>query len=103
MILFATIISSTFPFSFRRQIDLNDYGESLSFFRGLSTMTKLATFQSFGNELVQGHLFRNVVSFSMSSRRIIPSTPSEPETVFFLLIFLIARASSSYVIGGVAG
>lgn len=47
------------------------------------------------------------MSFSLSSRRIIPSTHpgilSGPGTIFFLHIFSIARASSSSSIGGMAG
>ena len=71
MILFATILSSIFPTSFKWQIDLNDDGESTSFFSGLSIRTRLTIF---ANEPVRRHVFKKVVSISLSSRRIVSST-----------------------------
>ena len=71
VILFATILSSIFPTSFKWQIDLNDNGESTSFFSGLSIRTRLTTF---ANEPVRRHVLKKVVSISLSFRRIVSST-----------------------------
>ena len=55
-------------------VGLNDDGQSISFFPGLSIRTKLATFQTFEYEPVRKHVFKNFVSFSLRSRRHVPST-----------------------------
>ena len=71
MILFATILSSIFPTSFKWQIDLNDNGESTSFFSGLGIRTRLTTC---ANELVRRHVLKKEVSISLRFRRIVSST-----------------------------
>ena len=63
------------------------------FFPGLNIRTRLATFQTFQNEPIRRHVFKNFVSFSLRSRRR-PGTSSESEATFSLHIFSIARENS---------
>ena len=99
MILYATILSNTFPTSIRWHIrrPKRRWGIHL-FFPGLSIRTRLATFQTFEDEPVRRHVFKNFVSFSLRSRRIVPSTrpgtSSGSEATFSPHIFSIARENT---------
>ena len=95
-ILFAIILSRSFSISFRRQIRLDDDGESISFFLGIGIRTRLFIFPTLGNIPVWRHLLKKFFTLSLSSLMIVtrtrPSTPSGPGAVF---------SSSLDIVGGV--
>lgn len=85
VIWLATILSWSFPISFRRQIGLNNDGVSIVFMSGFEIRIKFAVYHSFQNIPVCRHALRNLLNFSLSLVTTITNTwactPSGPRAV----------------------
>ena len=73
-ILFAIVLSRSFSISFRKQIGLNDNGESISFLPSFGIRTRLAVLHTLGNISVWRHLLKKFFTLSLNSLTIVTRT-----------------------------